>query len=112
MFRVLSGTAFAGLMGAWLFRLNLQTDDTGILAGLILISSAVAAMILPRGWWAPASVIALSVITSEFVRSGEVVGRHIILVSAFVLVLSGAGIGTAAGFRLLLNGGTKNRAPA
>ncbi len=38
-------------MSAWLYRVNLHTDDTGILAGLILISSAVAAAIPPHGCW-------------------------------------------------------------
>jgi hypothetical protein len=67
---------------------NLHTDDTGILAGLILISSAVTAAIPPRGCWPAALAIGASVIASEFYRSGRTVGRHILLGDSFFVSAS------------------------
>ncbi len=96
--RLVFGACFASLMGAWLFRVNLHSDDTGILASLILINSAVAAFILPRRWWWVALVIAASIVASEFYRNGASLGRHLLLVTAFVVVVCvlGAGAGAAA----------------
>ena len=96
--RLVFGTAFMALSGAWLYRVNLHTDDSGILAGLILINSAVVAFIVPRRWWPVATLIGVCVVASEFHRSGETLGRQIALVAAFVMVIStlGAGAGVAA----------------
>lgn len=96
--RLVFGSAFMALSGAWLYRVNLHTDDTGILAGLILINSAVVAFIVPRRWWPAATLIGVCVVASEFQRSGETLGPHIGLVAAFVMVISilGAGAGAAA----------------
>lgn len=106
--RVVSGMVFVGLMSIWLYRVDLHTDDTGILAGLILISSAVAAIILPRSWWPAALAIGAGVIASEFYRSGHVIGRQLVLVAGFILLLSSVGIGAAVALRLMLRSTNKN----
>lgn len=106
--RVMSGMVFVGLMSVWLYRVNLHTDDTGILAGLILIGSAVAAIILPRGWWPAALAIGAGVIASEFSRSGQTLNRQMILVSGFILALACAGIAIAMGLRFMMRSATKN----
>ncbi|HST79282.1 MAG TPA: hypothetical protein VLN58_12410 [Verrucomicrobiae bacterium] len=104
----MSGLLFVALMSIWLYRVNLHTDDTGILAGLILISSAVATSILPRGWWPVALAIGASVIASQTYRSGQTFDRHILLVAGFALSLTCAGIGAGLGLRLMMHSANKN----
>ena len=105
--RVIAGTAFGAFVGAWLYRVNQHTDDTGILAGLILIGSAMATLILPRRWWPLAMIVGGCVIASEFYRSGSQMNGHVTGVAAFIVVLSFAGVGAATALRLLVQPGNK-----
>jgi hypothetical protein len=111
-FRIVSGWIFAAAVGALLYRVNLHTDDAGVLAGLILIGSAMAAFILPRSWWPAAMIVGLSVIASEYFRSGSMLGGHIAGVAAFILFLSLAGIGAVTALRVVLQSGKKGGARA
>ena len=97
--RIILGLVFVALAGAWLFRVSLHTDDAGILAGLIFLGSALAAVILPQGWWPFAFAIGSCVIASEFYRNGGAAGHNLAMVAAFILMISGLGICLAVGAR-------------
>src|SRR5438105_4319005 len=101
--RIMVGLALAAAEGAWLFRYNLHTDDTGILVGMILIGSATVAAILPGRWWPAAFAMGACVIASELYRSGAHAG--VALVALFVLFVSGVGVGTSAGVRAMMSQG-------
>ena len=64
-FQMISAAFFAMALSAWLGRVELHTDDTGILVGLLALGSLLAAMVEPRRPWiwgivAPAGIIAVN----------------------------------------------------
>ena len=99
--RAVLGAVFTAAFGAWLFKANLTTDDTGIVVGLIVLGSAVAAAILPARWWPAASLIGLCVIASEVVRRDKPMDPGFFLVAVAILAFSLAGIGASLGARRL-----------
>ena len=101
--RAALGALFTGAFGAWLFRANLTTDDTGIVAGLILLGSAVAAWILPPRWWPMAAGIPLCVLLSEIYRRETKLDPGFLLVALVIAAFSFAGIATAVATRRLIN---------
>ena len=51
--------------GAFLFRGNLHTDDTGIIAGLLLLSAAVLAFVFRQAGLLLGSLLGCSIVLSE-----------------------------------------------
>jgi hypothetical protein len=65
-FQLIAAAFFGLTFSAWLGRVELHTDDTGILVGLIGLGSFLLAMVEPRRPWiwgivVPAGIIAVEV---------------------------------------------------
>jgi len=80
--------------GLFLARYDLNTDDTGIEVGLLLIASALLAALAPRRWWLVALCVGLPIPVAELV-----VG-HAPMPPAGVVALGVAIVGALIGFAI------------
>jgi|ERR1051326_2859754 hypothetical protein len=88
---------------AFLFQGNLHTDDTGIIAGLVLLFAAILAFIFRKPGLVFGFLLGLSIVASEFWNLKMGIPRahmsklsHFVLLLLFVSALSAAG--SLAGF--------------
>jgi heme/copper-type cytochrome/quinol oxidase subunit 4 len=88
----------AGLAAVFLFSANLHTDDTGIIAGVLLLLAALVSLLSRRIGRQLGSLLGLSIVTSElwnfFVlapRSGMRRPMDFILLTMVVTVIAVAG---------------------
>ena len=91
------------LVGSFLFQGNLHTDDTGIVAGLILLAATAIAFLFRKAGLVLGSLIGLSIVASELWNLKAGVPRpHMGSFSDFVLlflfVSAISVIGSVAGF--------------
>ena len=80
--------------GLFLARYDLSTDDTGIEVGLLLIASAILALLAPKRWWLVALCIGLPIPIVELV-----VG-HATVPPAGVVAVGVAIVGALIGFAI------------
>ncbi len=80
--------------GLFLARYDLNTDDTGIEVGLLLIASAILALLAPKRWWVVALCVGLPIPIAELV-----VG-HAPIPPAGVVALGVAIVGALIGFAI------------
>ena len=80
--------------GLFLARYDLNTDDTGIEVGLLLIASALLALLAPKRWWLVALCVGLPIPIAELVVS------HGSLPPAGVAALGVAIVGALIGFAI------------
>jgi len=55
--------------GLFLARYDLNTDDTGVEVGLLLVASALLALLAPKRWWLVALCVGLPIPIAELVVS-------------------------------------------
>jgi hypothetical protein len=77
--------------GLFLARYDLNTDDTGIEVGLLLVASALLAVLAPKRWWVVALCVGLPIPIVELV-----VG-HAALPPAGIVALGVAFVGALIG---------------
>ena len=80
--------------GLFLARYDLNTDDTGIEVGLLLIAAALLAMLAPKRWWLVALCVGLPIPIVELV-----VG-HAAVPPAGIVALGVAIVGALIGFAI------------
>jgi hypothetical protein len=80
--------------GLFLARYDLNTDDSGIEVGLLLIASALLALLAPKRWWVVALCVGLPIPIAELV-----VG-HAPVPPAGVVALGVAIVGALIGFAI------------
>ena len=80
--------------GLFLARYDLNTDDTGIEVGLLLIASALLAVLAPKRWWLVALCVGLPIPIAELVIG------HAAVPPAGVAALGVAIVGALIGFAI------------
>ena len=78
--------------GLFLARYDVNTDDTGVEVGLLLIASALLALLAPKRWWVVALCVGLPIPIVELVIG------HAALPPAGVVALGVAIVGALIGF--------------
>ena len=80
--------------GLFLARYDLNTDDTGIEVGLLLIASVGLALLVPRRWWLVALCVGLPIPIVELVIG------HAALPPAGIVALGVTVVGALIGFAI------------